>query len=525
MNPRIRMLIWEQSRTAGVLCSVIGAMTLLVLVALRTGFLGYTTHMYEVFESAAVVVGAALLLASATLLTRQDVNAHLSLDFEPRLLYLPTPILPVALIAFAARLLALLMLGLALHLCYRLLFSEALSLDSLVVALNIYAVAQALTWSRRSVTGLYYALPLALLLLSTALLLIGVNRETLAYIAETAGRFLVHPASVVFVAAASFALSGLGVVWERQEIRRGLPPVDVLYDWLSTIQAAQARTFESPFEAQLWFEQRRIGRLLPLFTLLFTLLFGVVFTLLPGIAFTENTRYWQTPLVSLLAAALIVGRIGLRPRGKFAVQRPQTEARMAMALILIHLRSLFVSFIIIAVLSTLGMLLHGADGVLFVQMLAQGDMSLVEAAVLMLRPAFAYAIIAWVLLWVSALPLLIPTILIAGYGILGITMEHSQFHELVNFLEDIGVMVPVILLIALALAVATAAVMRQRLFSRKHIFIGVLLFQNLTLLFLVLTPEVGWHFYGLTACATLAAALLLPLPAAPLSLSWYKHKG
>ena len=531
MKSRYRALIWEQARTAGLLCVVIAAFTLLLQASVFGDLSWRQTLVQDAVQDARLATFWALLLAAGVLLVRQDGQAHLALDFEPRLLHLPARTVPTLITVFIARVVFLFLLTLFLMVTYRLFFGRFMELQYLVIPLHSYACAQALLWVRHSITGLSYAVPLGILGAGGALVFLGVEPNRLADIAHQAGDWFTHPLSLALTLPGALVLAARGLVWQRRDERHGLPSAGEALIRLHEIRSIRVHTFGSPLEAQLWFEQRRMGRLLPALTLLFTLVFALLFTILPNLAFDAHTRYWYAPFAGLLAAAVICGRIGLRPRSRFTFHRPQTATLGAMSILLIQLRGLFFSFILVSVLSILGMLMSGYDGVLIVQMLRMGDQDWIGAADLVLRPAFAVTLIAWALLWVSTLPFLLPTlaVFIAFFIIPDISYRYDLGWMTVQRIEDVlvdkGVMLPVICLVFYVGVLTLALVLKKGLCGPRHILWGFVLLQNLTLALLASTPYLGLHFYAVLACLTVAVLIVLPLTAAPLSLLHYRLKG
>lgn len=531
MIPRLRMLFWEQMRTAGLLCFVIAIFTLLLQTSVFGDLMWRQTLFQDAVQDARLATFWALLLAAAVLLVRQDGHAHLALDFEPRLLHLPTKTVPVLIIVLSARVLFLFLLGLVLMITYRLFFGQPMELRYLVVTLHVYACAQALLWVRHSITGLSYSVPLGILGMSGVLVFFGMEPNTLSEIAEKAKDWFTYPPSLLLTLPGALALALRGIVWQRRDERHGLPSANEALIRLHEIWSVRVYTFESPLEAQLWFEQRRMGRLLPALTLLFSLVFALLFTVLPNLAFDSHTRYWYAPFAGLLAAAVICGRIGLRPRSRFPFHRPQTATMAALSILLIQLRGLFFCFLLVSALSILGMLLSGYDGVLMVQMLRMGDLDWIGAADLVLRPAFAVTLIAWALLWISTLPFLLPTlaVFITFFIIPDISYRYNLGWEPVqrieDFLSDKGVMLPIICLVFYIAGLTLVLVLKKGLYAPRHLFWGFILLQNITLALLASTPYLGAHFFAVLACLTIAAMILLPLTATPLSILYYRLKA
>lgn len=531
MKSPYRALIWEQARTAGVLCLTIASMTLLMQITL---FLSIDTRwmpLIDIVGSALVVTAGAMLLAAAVLLVRQNAQGNLALDFEPRLLHLPVTTLPMLALVFSSRVFCLVAMSCGLLASCWLLFGTVPEFKVLVVSLNLYFVAQALVWTRRTLTGVNYAVPLAALILVATLRYFGMREDALENFWEAVQAWVAYPVSLAVLFPAALMVSAVGVVLQRHDKRYGLPPVGEALDRLHDIRSTRARHFESPLEAQLWHEQRRVGRLLPALTLLFTLVFALVFSILPpNLSLGPVNEPWQTPYAGILAAAVVCGRIALHSRSKFHFHRPQTTTTAACALLLMQVRALFFCFLLVVGLSVLGMLLRGYDGVLLIHMLRVGDLDWIGAADLVLRPALAFTLIAWVLLWITTLPLLVPLIcvviayIVVPVGLIDF-MNDGFLRRATSFLDTWGYTLPVICLLFCIAGMTLAVTLRKGLFAPRHLFIGFVLWQNSILLLLVSTPYLGTHRYALVACATVGLLLVLPLTAVPLSFLRYRLKA
>lgn len=528
MNIRYRMLLWEQSRTAGVLCACIGAMAILLMLAVVSGVPPFNLQPYDIEDMLTPILLGALLVASVVVVVRQDVHAQLALDFEPRLLRLPARTLILVLTVFGMRLLFLCCLLLTLNLGYALLHHTPADSAYSMVALNLFLLAQACAWARRSITGLVWLVPAGLLVAALWLMSRGFSIGTSVNILMSAfytslAQFTTR-SSLLSSIPATFLLAWLGVAWQRRDERHGLPGAGDVYSWLRDLGSTRIRPFHAPFDAQLWYEQRRIGRLLPLLTLLCTGVLALAYLVIPGRRelageYSVLMPFWFIPYFGLFAGALIAGVVGLGPRDAYIGLRPQRPQTAAMAILLIQARALFICFWLVVTLSILFMLAHGHHSVLLVAMLREGHISALSAAMLLLTPAVAAIAIAWILLWLTTLPFLGP-ILMMVFCFVSIALSDRMRSLAWGIEVRYGIIFPIILLIfSVSLLVLMSAWWRGRL-SFKRLLVVIAAWQNVTILLLVLSPYLGAHLTGITVSGALAALITLPLVTVPLSLSW-----
>ncbi len=517
MKAQYRMLLWEQSRTAGVLCGYIAVLALLFFFAIRFELLsGYNRHVFDFMEDTEYVILGALLLAAVALIVRQNGQAHLSLDFEPRLLRLPMKLMPMVVIVYGIRALCLCGLALLLYVVYWALYGVSPNSSYVVLPLNLFLFAQALAWVRPTISGLSYLAP------STIVAAALLGQTPLSILLDELRHYFFEPRFLPVFMALNFTLAWLGVNWARRDERHGPPPLNALVGSLIAIGVRTPPPFTSAFEAQLWYEQRRVGRLLPWLTLLLTFLFSLLFMALPSRLFDEHTRFWFAPLAALPAAALIVGPISLRPANRYPFARPQFPTILALAVMLTQLRAVLFCFFMVSALATLGMMLSGYEGLLLVRMVEAGVTDLLGAVMLVMRPAFTMTLLAWVLLWVSLLPVAIPILAIVAAFLVEASVDYRDYAWIV---EEYGITPVIMIAVLIGALLALYYVSRYRLFSRVQILLGLALWQNLVLLLLVASPYAGFHIYSLVACMSVATWTMLPVVAAPMLLYRRRLKG
>ena len=240
MNPRWRMLLWEQGRTAGVLCVVIGGIGLLLMLGVYHQIATFRLHAFDIgYAQGSVIVGM-LLVAVFSLIVRQDVHAHLVLDFEPRLLRLPVHAAPVALIIFGMRVFFLFMLGMTLYAVHFFMYHEFPLIAFLVLTLNLFLWVQAFSWARNTITGLSYTVPIVIVILCAFLVPAGFGIGVLVGTVVNIFQFLTQPASLLYSIPAALGLVWASIAWRSRDEQHGLPSATDIYRWLSDIGAVRA---------------------------------------------------------------------------------------------------------------------------------------------------------------------------------------------------------------------------------------------------------------------------------------------
>ena len=399
MRSAYRALIWEQSRVAGVIaawCTVAGAGVIGVLwlqLALdsinRDLAIDFSWFVYLMTAGGAAVC----------LVLRFDANGNLVDGFEQRLKRLPVRTVPLATVPFLARFIAIAAMSVALMLLIVALYKAPPAHALLLVPLELFCVAVMVSWSRRAITGWEYLLFLAVLLPAFIGLL---HPAAEGYFATAIALFegAAHPLVFPVVLAVAYAVSVLGVSMERREARVGLPTAREVSVWIAGRGPRVEQRFDSPRAAQVWYEYRRAGRLLPVFTLLHIV--GIVPIAMVAAAPHEQLGFalQAAPLFALVLAALPAGLIGLRARSRYMLHRPIETEHIARAKLLVAVRSLLAAVPLVLAFSVLGFFAANTpEGATILRALAEGGLGLFGFLTLFAGPVVLAAALAWVLLW------------------------------------------------------------------------------------------------------------------------------
>lgn len=403
MNAKYRALVWEQSRVAGVTAACCAALALLAMFVLwADAHWAHTIHKGDAREISGAMITYAALALAGVLTLRQAASGQLAPGFEPRHARLPVRTLPLVTVQFAVRLLSLLLLCAALSGAYYACFRVPPEPLALLLPVSVYLVAQAVAWSYRSVTGISYMLPAALFLAPAVLTTSGVYRYGYFEAAGWLAGALASPAGVLVLLPAAYALSLLGVHWERRDERHGLPTARDLRDWLGERAAAPATGFDTPLAAQIWLEWRRTGWMLPALLLTGAGLAAIVLWTVPVRRADLSLLTQFIPLALLPLAAVGAGAACLWDRTGYALLRPVSTRDMARAKLLAMGRALTHGAALAAALSVAGFVVFGrAEFGLLRESLAHGETSYIEVAALVLGPCLLAVFAAWAALWLT----------------------------------------------------------------------------------------------------------------------------
>lgn len=408
MRSPLQALIWEQTRVAGAIALMLFAVGLLLtIMGLDPNFYKYIENEFPFFASIAMYTGAVLFLF------RNDARAHLVLAYESRLARLPVNTVPLVLIPFLARFFGLILLGTALCAVHHVLIGPPAELEGLLGALVLYAVLQTLCWTRTSITGASYGL---LLLLFVGPLIAQLGDEIYwrgfsyeEYYALLTG-LATNPVSAPLIILACIVWSVVGVHWVRRDERHGLPTPSKLWERINTGAHSKDRKFGSALEAQVWYEWKRVGWILPLISVAITLLLSMLLA-----AFGADDEHTggllaqYLPYAALLMAAAFTGlKIGTgiaSSRGNtvpFPFLRPASSATLAHARLLVGARALFFA-LVPAVVFSCGLWYIFADAELRFLRSAyhHGHVTRLHMASYVFGPMLAAVGIAWFLLWME----------------------------------------------------------------------------------------------------------------------------
>ncbi len=295
-------------------------------------------------------------------------------------------------------------MSLALMLVIVALYMVPPSLTLLLFPLEVFCVAVMVSWSRRAITGWEYLLFLAVLLPAFIGLL---HPAAEGYFATALALFkgAAQPPVFPVVVGVAYAVSVLGVSMERREARVGLPTAREVSAWIAGRGPRAEQRFDTPLAAQVWYESRRTGRVLPAFTLLGIVAVAPIAMVVAAPRAQLGFALQFAPLLALTLAAIPAGLIGLRPRSRYMLHRPIEAEHIARAKLLVAARSLLAAVPLVLVSSVLGFFAANTpEGITILRALAEGDLGLFGFLTIFAGPVVLAAAFAWILLWAGTWP-------------------------------------------------------------------------------------------------------------------------
>ncbi len=404
MKSPYRALLWEQARTAGVICLLLGVLSGLSMLMV------YYYYFTEAFATADLSqMGLSLMLtfsgiAASFLICRQDARGHITIGFNTHLLRLPVPLRLVFLLFVGAR-----FVGLMLLLAFQTLFVLTLpeidmgsSFYYMHLVLYLYLVAQAFSW-------VYKRAPI-ILVGTVALVFIGLwmprfwgstpDQTFILY-----GRVLRHPVFLAFVPPVSLALMSLGVWLERYDRYFGPQSLSNFVDNAWALVSPPLKKSKEPLDAQVWYEIRRSGWVLPVYTAGTTFFIVLLMTLLMDHPLRSGFGQYIPSLALLIAWPASAAMATYKSKSNFWTMRPATDSTVANARLLAQLRGLIMAMLIAGILSLFLLLAGPMERTLLYGLRDDGILLAFDVFVLVARPVTLAGLAVWVLLWGITFPM------------------------------------------------------------------------------------------------------------------------
>lgn len=250
MNPKIRALVWEQLRVAGIVslwCFIVASLLHLVLslnfwmVVLSD----YAKLHYLLFYSTGIL-----------LLFRQNTSGHLVTHFERRLARLPLNNTALAFIPLAIRCACYTAYGTGLAVILRLQLGYFEPVCMILFPVAVYALVQSAVWSGSTFPWLVLA---TASVAGWVLFELWISQYVYVEALVDGSLRPIEDAVLVlllgYLFAAAFGLSLLGIRWQRA---RNMPNLSALSDAFTRDTRHRERPrpdFLSPLDARVWFEQ------------------------------------------------------------------------------------------------------------------------------------------------------------------------------------------------------------------------------------------------------------------------------
>lgn len=533
MKNKYQALFWEQNRVAAPavgMCLLTGALVMLLTAyPMRDKDFGFGALLLT------------LLGGIGVLLLRNNHEAHLVAAFERRLARLPMHTSAIVTIPLLVRLAYLVVLSLALHGVYYVLYGEPIRfvihnepapLAFFMLPLTLYLAAQAVAWSGRTITGGSYFVPLLILLAPLPVLFLGdwpqQDQHYLTAMERTL-TMLLYPSAQAVLCAIFYGLAFAGVYLERRDARVGLPTLRELWEWLMSRDDSPRTGFASQAEAQLWYERKRAVLALPLLSLVFLALLLCLRYVFPGVAvrvptesnisalFSTYTRW--SPAIALVLAALPASLRTLWARSQFTLLRPQTSMNIARAKMLIAAESILTAVAILA-LCTVIITLNDSFAKVLLESYRHSEISLFNVLAVLFGPLFCAALVAWTLMASPRLVKLM-ALTLAGYIaltviLLGMTRKHE------DELGYLAMALAAVVLICIPIALYLIAV-RSNMFTRVGYLAPMAIWAVLGLFLWTLGPPAGPTLLTLLVALVPAGLAIAPFLSLPVEIQSKRH--
>lgn len=435
MNLKIRALVWEQTRVAGIVslwCFLVTAMLYFVIGLRRYWFYApdyLTLHFLLLF------------LGGVLFLFRQNNSGHLVIGFEHRLARLPLYNVPLALVPLAARCACYALYGMGMVILFRFHVGYFLPASMLLFPVAVYALVQSAVWSGSGLLCLGLA---AASVAGWVLFELWVAPEV--YLSALVDGSLRPIEDVVVVLllgylfAIAFGLSLLGIRWQRT---RSVPAFSVF----SATRNRKIRKPETPgsdfssaLDARVWFDLHA-GMMRPLSVLIGSIVLAALFGVLVRLAqpwvyktfsvqgdllvirgIPADAIRWL-PLMTVVFGAGVIGLFRDFSRTMWPISlsiftrtKPLDAASLAWSHLLAMTRMLFIALLVVFILSNaLYILLFPGE----LQMMAASARvsGVFRPVIFYIEPLFWACILSWLAL-TCLRPLAFGSLAVIGFGTL-----------------------------------------------------------------------------------------------------------
>ena len=408
MKSPYRALIWEQARICFPRLLGVYGIYLLILL-LGNALLSDSTRIpYGEVGPGELLSISLQVVAGMLIVLYRDNRDTPGFGFSKRHLAIPVTTVALTGTIFFARVVFLTLLS-GLMVGAQLVFSDvSVSAAYIIMPLLFFVCLQAWAWAAEPLRGYVWAGGIVFLF-SIAYLFDFVTYSDQDYWKEIITTSSFTP---VVIGLLCYLLGLAAVRAQRHDKQSRIPTVFEAYQWLISIGMPVSRKFDSPLDALLWYERRRVGRQL---FLLFPLLILAVSWLY--LLFYGGRDGMRIPFIALFLGAFAVGNTVLRA-GSYVTCRPVTIGTLANAKLLAQAYALFLGLCWLLLLFTAIIALEHTEIVTLA--LNKGVIDLMFLVALILRPVLLAGCLAWLVSWLSTrlvaltLALLIGTRLLLG---------------------------------------------------------------------------------------------------------------
>lgn len=418
MNPKIRALLWEQFRTAGTLTLWTLALTILVIASTIISTWMLSAEDF-ITVSIFCITGIPLLL-----LFRQNVAGQVDIQYEPRMSRLPVDTMTLALIPLVVRLLCITFYFAGLNLLNWVVFGGELPLYILVNTCALYAILQALVWSRTylivallPIAALGYGIWRVIERISTSdfteatkeflydRLIVEYIRLLSRVFRDTVKGLEYNDFTEIFLVLLPLALllACQGVRWERRNEQRRFLNLSGVAKLAEKLRSPLSHGFSCVSEARVWFERSENGIVVGIIFAISMLLFPLMADVNPfGM---DVYVIGKSPYLGLACAAILLGVIRdfsrhLWPLSmtEFTRTKPISNAWLAWFHIIVMTRYAFIALVVFFVLSNVVYALTIPEFSILVTMMREGVFGL-DPLYVIVEPLFWGCLFVWIGLW------------------------------------------------------------------------------------------------------------------------------
>lgn len=511
MNPRWRMLLWEQCRL--ILPAFIVLYALFAAGLFGGRFLALSFWAYE--DLTGVLLLSTSIAFIGILLVRRNQQGRITLTFDTR--YFQLPVRTVELVAFflGLRLVFFLLFITATLFTGRLISDVLFTFKILGIILSIFCWVQIYAWCWKAYRPF-------LIVLATITIAAFFYYSAFWWVLFDSYDSITLFATTIPLLFLSLCFSAIHR--QRTEMIITLPRIDPFSNLVAYRKTTSLPPFKSPLEAQFWYETRNMGKLLLATSGLAVLLFVSLCVFSAPVLyefdlfddFREDvllTTSLLLPAVILALAAFIIGSLVLQKNYcSYPFRHPLSNGTLTLAKAMALVKMMSLLSVGLMLFLFLFSLLDSTGFLILVSAYRANEIDIIYILALVVRPTLFFTCVAWLILWwrTRALLLLLaplPLFLVFPNGIVGPSLDTAPYFL---FLLAFYVL--------LAFITAVWRIKTRKIYSTTQIrqIIACLITTSLTgFLFLLYTTH---HPGKALFLAVFISLLFLPILTAPLEL-------
>ena len=403
MNPRLRMLLWEQCRL--IVPAFAGLYAFFAVGLFGSHYLASNQIIWwGTYESLTVILPLFPSIAfMGILLVRRNSEGRITLTFDTRYFLLPIRTFEVVAFVLGMRLASLLIFTSFILLTGKYVSPEMFYFRIQIVVLVIFSWLQIYAWS-------YVSLKPHLIFISVILLYALFDFLSL-------GIFLwdgiLNDLHIFFVYASPplLILCFYSIHRQRTENIASLQLLDYPKKWFTSKKTVTLPPFKSQLEAQFWYETRNMGKMLFAIAGLAVLLFFSLSLFLSPILyeldlfdyFSDSIQLSLTllfPVVIVAIATFIIGSIVLqKDYCRYTFRLPVSHGTFALAKTMACAKMLSLLSIVLLVFLSLLSMADVTGFLMLVDAYQAHEIDLIYILALVVRPTLFFSCVSWLILW------------------------------------------------------------------------------------------------------------------------------